>query len=69
MTLLGNWITGIVCALIGLGSLFLAGHAQDPMFAFFGVVMFIFMVIMVFALMKTGYDRHDAMAHGHDYKG
>lgn len=43
-----RWIGGIVLGLIGLIGLYIGGHAADGGFAFFGLLLAIFSILMFF---------------------
>ncbi len=50
MVELQRWIGGIVLGLVGLVGLFIGAHALDGGFAFFGLLLAIFSVLMFFRL-------------------
>lgn len=48
MTDLMRWLGGIALGLIGLIGLYIGGHATDGAFAFFGLLLSVFSVLMFF---------------------
>ena len=49
---IGIWITGALFGLVGLVGLFMASGAQDDMFYFSGLVMFVFSILLIFRLIS-----------------
>ena len=60
----GKWIAGGGVAILGLIGLFLAAGAADGGIYLFGLALFVFAVLYVFALIKQSFDaqEHDAKA-------
>ena len=53
------WITGALMGLLSLLGLILAGNAVDGSFQFFGLLLFLFGVLMIFRLIASSIDPHD----------
>ncbi len=47
---MGSWVMGTLMGLLSLFGLFVASRAADAMFALFGWLLFLFGVVMIFAL-------------------
>ncbi len=47
---MGSWILGTFMGLLSLFGLFVASRAADAMFGLFGWLLFLFGVVMIFAL-------------------
>ena len=60
MTSTAAWITGALMGLISLFGLILARLAVDGAFHFFGLLLFLFGVLMVFALIAATVGRREA---------
>jgi uncharacterized membrane protein (DUF4010 family) len=58
----GPWIIGGIVALAGLLGLFLAADAVDDGVYIFGLGLFAFAVLFVFAQMRRAFDARDARA-------
>ena len=52
----GRWIAGGVVAILGVIGLFLAAGAADRGIYLFGLALFAFAILYVFALIKQGFD-------------
>ena len=59
MTSTAAWITGALMGLISLFGLILARLAVDGAFHFFGLLLFLFGVLMVFGLIASTVGRKD----------
>ena len=47
---IGNWIMGGLISALGLLGLVMASHAQDDMFYFAGLLIFVFSIFLIFRL-------------------
>ncbi|NBC33570.1 MAG: hypothetical protein GVY13_12925 [Alphaproteobacteria bacterium] len=47
---IGNWVMGGVIGFLGLLGLFMASRAEDDMFYFAGILLFVFAIFFVFRL-------------------
>ncbi len=56
----GKWIVGGLVGLIGVFGLFAAAHAVDPGFYLFGLLLFAFAVLFVFAQIRSAFDQAEA---------
>lgn len=56
----GKWIINAVVALLGVLGLFLAANAVDGGFYGFGLLLFVFAALFVFASIKKAFDSHEA---------
>jgi hypothetical protein len=56
---MSNWIFGVLMGVLSLIGLFLASRAHDQMFYVFGLVLFVFGVLVVFWLVhqNTGHPK------------
>ncbi|HVZ02232.1 MAG TPA: hypothetical protein VHA35_22185 [Dongiaceae bacterium] len=45
---IGKWIGGGVLAIVGLLGLGIAAHAQDAAFSLFGMLLFVFAIVIIF---------------------
>jgi hypothetical protein len=50
MVELQRWIGGILLGITGLAGLYISAHADDSGFAFFGVLLMLFSIAMLFRL-------------------
>lgn len=64
-----RWIICGVVGVIGVLGLFAAAHAADGGFYLFGLLLFAFSVLFVFAQIKAAFDEADAGAEGHRMQG
>ncbi len=55
----GRWIAGGVVAILGVSGLFLAAGAADRGIYLFGLALFAFAILYVFALIKQGFDSQE----------
>ncbi len=56
----GSWIINAVVAVVGVLGLFLAANAVDGVFYAFGLLLFVFAALFVFASIKSAFDAHEA---------
>lgn len=54
----GNWVLGGVSAIMGVAGLFVASRAGYGLGYYGGLAMFVFCVLFIMFMMKSGYD-HD----------
>lgn len=66
---LGKWIIGGVMGLLALLGLYLAAHAVDAVFYWFGLGLTAFALVFVFGLMKRAFDEADARQAADDRQG
>ncbi|HEV7368882.1 hypothetical protein [Arenibaculum sp.] len=57
---LGKWIIGGVMGVLALLGLYLASHAVDQVFYWFGLGLTLFALLFAFGLMKRAFDEADA---------
>lgn len=57
---LGKWIIGGVMGVLALLGLYLAAHAVDQVFYWFGLGLALFALLFAFGLMKRAFDEADA---------
>lgn len=62
----GSWIVNGVVALAGVLGLFLAANAVDGAFYGFGLLLFVFAALFVFASIKNAFDAGGAAAAADD---
>ena len=51
---IGKWIGGGVLAIVGLVGLDISAHAQDPVFSSFGLLLFVFAILVIFRFITLG---------------
>lgn len=51
-----RWLGGIVLSLAGLAGLYIGAHAEDAAFSFFGLMLSVFSVLMLFRLIAIATD-------------
>jgi hypothetical protein len=56
---IAKWCIGGVVAVLGIVGLFLAARAVDQGIHLFGLALFLFAILYVFALIKQGFDAHE----------
>ncbi len=54
---MGNWVLGVLMGLLSVFGLFIASRAADALFAFFGYLLFLFGVVMIFTLITQNVGR------------
>lgn len=62
----GRWIVCGLVGLVGILGLFLAAGAVDGGFYFFGLLLFAFAVVFVFANVKNAFDEAESTAAAGD---
>ena len=63
----GSWMINGVVALVGVLGLFLAANAVDGGFYGFGLLLFLFATLFVFANIRNAYDTREAMDAAEDH--
>lgn len=56
---MSNWILGFCAAVMGVAGLFVASHAGQGLGYYGGLAMFVFAVLFVFYLIRTGLDHEE----------
>ncbi len=54
---MASWVLGALMGLLSVFGLFIASRAADALFAFFGWLLFLFGVVMIFALITQNVGR------------
>ncbi len=54
-----NWVMGAAATIMGLAALFVSARAGHGLGHYAGIGVFVFSVLFVFLLMKTGFDQEE----------